>query len=49
MMVHGVDNDNHKPDLEVSSGFVEVRVLADWFGPNVQLPNGQTWQHLKAD
>jgi hypothetical protein len=49
MMVHGVDNDDHKPELEVTTGFVEVRVLAEWFGLNVQLPNGQTWQHLKAD
>lgn len=49
MMVNGIDNDGHKPELEVANGFVEVRIATDWFGPNVQLPNGQTWQHLKAD
>jgi len=49
MMVNGIDNEGHKPELEVANGFVEVRIATDWFGPNVQLPNGQTWQHLKAD
>lgn len=49
MMVNGIDNEGHKPELEVANGFVEVRIASDWFGPNVQLPNGQTWQHLKAD
>jgi len=49
MMVNGIDNEGHKPELEVANGFVEVRISTDWFGPNVQLPNGQTWQHLKAD
>jgi len=49
MMVNGLDNEGHKPELEVANGFVEVRIATDWFGPNVQLPNGQTWQHLKAD
>lgn len=49
MMVNGIDNDGHKPELEVANGFVEVRIATDWFGPNVQLPNGQTWQYLKAD
>jgi hypothetical protein len=49
MMVNGIDNEGHRPELEVANGFVEVRIASDWFGPNVQLPNGQTWQHLKAD
>lgn len=49
MMVNGIDNEGHKPELEVANGFVEVRIASDWFGSNVQLPNGQTWQHLKAD
>ena len=49
MMVNGIDNEGHRPELEVANGFVEVRIATDWFGPNVQLPNGQTWQHLKAD
>ena len=49
MMVDGIDNEGHKSELEVANGFVEVRIATDWFGPNVQLPNGQTWQHLKAD
>ena len=49
MMVNGIDNEGHKPELEVANGFVEVRIATDSFGPNVQLPNGQTWQHLKAD
>jgi hypothetical protein len=49
MMVNGIDNEGHKPELELANGFVEVRIATDWFGPNVQLPNGQTWQHLKAD
>jgi hypothetical protein len=49
MMVNGIDNEGHRPELEVANGFVEVRISTDWFGPNVQLPNGQTWQHLKAD
>jgi hypothetical protein len=49
MMVNGIDNEGHKPELEVANGFVEVRIATDWFGPNVQLPNGQTWQHLKGD
>jgi hypothetical protein len=49
MMVAGIDNEGHRPELEVANGFVEVRIATDWFGPNVQLPNGQTWQHLKAD
>lgn len=49
MMVNGIDNEGRRPELEVANGFVEVRIATDWFGPNVQLPNGQTWQHLKAD
>lgn len=49
MMVNGIDNEGHKPELEVVNGFVEVRIASDWFGLNVQLPNGQTWQYLKAD
>ena len=49
MMVNGIDNEGHRPELELANGFVEVRIATDWFGPNVQLPNGQTWQHLKAD
>ena len=49
MMVNGIDNEGHRPELEVANGFVEVRIARDWFGPNVQLPNGQTWQLLKAD
>lgn len=48
MMIDGFDNDE-QTELDVRGGNLEVRILAQWFRPNVQLPNGQTWQHLKAD
>ena len=49
MMIDGLDNLAANVELEVRSGNLEVRILSHWFRPNVQLPNGQTWQHLKAD
>lgn len=49
MMIDGLDNSGEDTELDVRGGNLEVRIPAQWFRPNVQLPNGQTWQHLKAD
>lgn len=49
MMIDGLDNSAEDIDIEVRGGNLEVRISSQWFRPNVQLPNGQTWQHLKAD
>lgn len=45
MAVHDGKN---MPRLEVASGVVEVRIPADWFSAEVELPNGQTWDSFKV-
>jgi hypothetical protein len=49
MMAYGVTCDGKTlPKLEVASGVVEVRMPAAWFAAEVELPNGQTWEHLRT-
>ena len=43
-----VHDGKNMPRLEVASGVVEVRIPADWFSAEVELPNGQTWDHLRT-
>lgn len=48
MMVHGVDNDGKRVDTEWAGGVIEVRIPAEWFGAEIELPNGQTWADLRV-